>query len=74
MKRRRFTKEFKLEILMELESKTLAQVCREHDLVPNVIGRSVGGKKSMITILIRHSAVMVTYGKNLQKLRNISAL
>lgn len=39
MRRRRFTKEFKLEILMELESKTLAQVCREHDLVPNVVSR-----------------------------------
>ena len=39
MKRRRFTKEFKLEILRELEGKTLAQVCREHDLIPNVVSR-----------------------------------
>jgi transposase-like protein len=39
MKRRRFTREFKLEILRELEGKTLAQVCREHDLVPNVASR-----------------------------------
>jgi transposase len=39
MKRRRFTKEFKLEILRELEGKTLAQVCREHNLVPNVVSR-----------------------------------
>lgn len=39
MKRRRFTKQFKLEILRELESRTLAQVCREHDLVPNVVSR-----------------------------------
>ena len=37
MKRRRFTKEFKLEILRELEYKTLAQVCRGHDLIPNVV-------------------------------------
>lgn len=39
MKRRRFTREFKLEILRELESKTQAQVCREHELVPNVVSR-----------------------------------
>jgi transposase len=39
MKRRRFTKQFKLEILRELESRTLAQVCREHDLVANVVSR-----------------------------------
>ena len=39
MKRRRFTKEFKLEILRELEGKTLAQVCREHELIPNVVSR-----------------------------------
>lgn len=39
MKRRRFTREFKLEILRELEGKTLAHVCREHELVPNVVCR-----------------------------------
>lgn len=39
MKRRKFTKEFKLEILRELEIKTQAQVCREHNLVPNVVSR-----------------------------------
>jgi len=39
MKRRKFTREFKLEILRELESKTLAQVCREHDIVSNVVSR-----------------------------------
>jgi len=39
MKRRRFTKQIKLEILRELESRTLAQVCREHDLSANVVSR-----------------------------------
>jgi len=39
MKRRRFTREFKLEILRDLEINTLAQVCREHNLVPNVVSR-----------------------------------
>lgn len=39
MKRRKFTKEFKLEILRELEIKTPAQVCREHNLIPNVVTR-----------------------------------
>ena len=39
MKRRKFTREFKLEILRELEGKTLAQVCREHDLLPNVVSK-----------------------------------
>jgi transposase len=39
MKRRKFTREFKLEILHELEGKTLAQVCREHDLLPNVVSK-----------------------------------
>jgi len=39
MKRRNYTREFKLEVLRELESKTLAQVCREHNINPNVISR-----------------------------------
>lgn len=39
MKRRKFTREFKLEILRELEIKTPAQVCREHNLIPNVVTR-----------------------------------
>lgn len=39
MKRRKFTREFKLEILRELEGKTLAQVSREHDLLPNVVSK-----------------------------------
>lgn len=39
MKKRKFTKEFKLEVLRELESKTQAHVCREHNLVPNVVSR-----------------------------------
>jgi transposase len=39
MKRRKFTREFKLEILRGLEGNTLAQVCREHDLLPNVVSK-----------------------------------
>lgn len=39
MRRRRFTKEFKIGILRDLESNTLAHVCREHDIVPNVVSR-----------------------------------
>lgn len=39
MKRRRFDKQFKLEILRELEGKTLAHVCKEQNLIPNVVSR-----------------------------------
>ena len=39
MKRRKFTKEFKLEILRKLESQTQAQVCREHNLLENVVSK-----------------------------------
>jgi len=35
--RRTFTREFKLSILRELESKSAAQVCREHNLHPVLI-------------------------------------
>lgn len=35
--KRRFTKEFKLSILRELESKKLAEVCRIHDLHPSTV-------------------------------------
>ena len=38
--RRTFTKEFKVDLLRELEScKTTAQVCREHGLHPSLVGR-----------------------------------
>jgi transposase len=37
--RRKFAKEFKLAVLQELEQKSLAQVCREHELNPNVVSR-----------------------------------
>lgn len=37
--RRRFTKEFKLGILQELETKNPAQVCREHDLHHSVVSK-----------------------------------
>lgn len=37
MKRRIFSREFKLSILQELESKPAAQVCREHDIHPVVV-------------------------------------
>lgn len=39
MKRRKYPKEFKLQVLRELEGKDFVQVCREHDLNPNVVGR-----------------------------------
>lgn len=37
--RRKYTREFKLGVLNELESKTPAQVCREQELNPNVVSR-----------------------------------
>ena len=38
--RRTFTKEFKVDLLRELESgKTTVQVCREHGLHPSLVGR-----------------------------------
>lgn len=37
--RRIFTKEFKLSILRELESKSAAQVCRENDIHPVLLNR-----------------------------------
>lgn len=71
MKRRRFTKEFKLEILRELEGKTLAQVCREHDLVPNVVSR---WKKEYDSNPHQAFSGNGNLWKNLQKLRNIIGL
>ncbi len=35
--KRQFTKEFKLSILNELETKKLAEVCREHNLAPSTV-------------------------------------
>lgn len=40
LKRRRFTREFKLQILREIEAgKSIAQAAREHELHPNLITR-----------------------------------
>jgi len=39
-RRRRFTREFKLDLLKEIESgKPIATVCSEHHLGPKVVGR-----------------------------------
>jgi len=35
--KRQFNKEFKLSILKELETKKLAEVCREHNLAPSTV-------------------------------------
>ena len=37
--RRKFTREFKLSVLNELESKSFVQVCREHDISPSVLSK-----------------------------------
>lgn len=39
MKKRKYTRDFKLEILRELECKRLVEVCKEHDINPNVVSR-----------------------------------
>jgi transposase len=40
LKRRRFTREFKLQVLREIETgKTIAQAAREHEIHPNLITR-----------------------------------
>ncbi len=40
MQKRKFSKEFKLAVLREVDSgKSVTQVCREHDLVANLITR-----------------------------------
>lgn len=40
MQKRKFSREFKLAVLQEVDSgKSVAQVCREHDLVANLITR-----------------------------------
>jgi transposase len=40
LKRRRFTREFKLQVLREIEAgKSIAQAAREHELHPNLISR-----------------------------------
>lgn len=39
MKRRSFTREFKLDILQQLEHKPLAEVCREYELHPALVIR-----------------------------------
>jgi|SRR3989338_3145332 len=35
--RRKFTKEFKLSVLQELETKPMAEICRMHDLSPSTV-------------------------------------
>ena len=35
--KRRFSKEFKLSILKELETKRLVEVCRAHDIAPSTV-------------------------------------
>jgi len=37
--KRRFDREFKLQILQQAEHKPVAEVCREHNLHPNMISR-----------------------------------
>lgn len=37
--RKSFTREFKLNVLRDLEGKSLAQVCREHELQPTLVAR-----------------------------------
>lgn len=39
MKRRKFSREFKVSVVEELEEKSLAEVCREHDLHPTLVTR-----------------------------------
>jgi transposase len=40
LKRRRFTREFKLQVLREIEAgKSIAQAAREHEIHPNLITR-----------------------------------
>jgi len=41
--KRRFTREFKLSVLNELETRKLAEICREHNLAPSTVS---GWKKS----------------------------
>ncbi len=36
-KKQTFTREFKLSVLQELESKRLVHVCREHNLAPSTV-------------------------------------
>ena len=37
--KRKFTREFKLSILQELESKRMAQICREHSLGESLVSK-----------------------------------
>ena len=37
--RRRFMREFKLDILRQIEHRSVAEVCREHDLHPNQVSK-----------------------------------
>lgn len=37
--RRKFTREFKLSLINELESKSFVQVCREHDIHPSLLSK-----------------------------------
>jgi transposase len=37
--RRTFTREFKLSVLQDLEQKSMAQVCREHEVHPTLLNR-----------------------------------
>ena len=38
-KRQRFTREFKLEVIEQVKSKSVSEVCREYDLSPDLISR-----------------------------------
>jgi len=37
--KRKFTRDFKLSVVNELESKSFAQVCREHDIHPSLLSK-----------------------------------
>jgi transposase len=40
LKRRRFTREFKLQVLREVDGgKSIASACREHEIHPNLVGK-----------------------------------
>ena len=58
--RRTFTKEFKLSILRELESKPAAEVSREHNVHPVLLSI---WKRDSKRILMEHLAAEETFGK-----------
>lgn len=69
IKRRSFTKEFKVEILKQIEVRPLVEVCREHELLPAIVMRWKREFEGNPTL---HLQEKVIFGKKKPKWLNVN--